>query len=165
MQSKKKELLQKINMYKKKLNEIDINMSRYLSNKQKYPHPGHESFISEVRRFENSIYAYPDKDIRYMLDNLMSSIRIYEKIWRQQTLNIETKQKNPFSEKEIKKIYSSYLSIKKTHGGKYLKNFEEFKQSFNKNVEAKLKNIKSDEKLNLVYSEKTGDILIKTEQK
>ena len=161
---KKKELLNKINRYKKKINDTDLNISLYLSDKTKYQHPGHETFIQEIRNFENSVYSYPDKDVQYLLDNLMESLRIYEKIWRQKFKNYENKKKSIFNDDKIEKIYRFYVSKRKDDGFKNALGFNSFKDKFKRAVEIKAGKISSNETLKVTYSSKTGEVLLKKEK-
>ncbi|MGE4519386.1 MAG: hypothetical protein AB7E04_07770 [Desulfobacteraceae bacterium] len=160
---KQKEIMDKILFYKKKINDIDTKITLFLSDKKKYPHPGHESFIDEVRRFENRIHSYPDKDIQYFLDNLMESLRIHERIWRQKFINYENKRKNIFSEQEIKEIYNSYLSKNEQKGVIENIGFDLFRERFSRAVKIKSENLGSDETLKIKYLD-NGEIRIKKEK-
>lgn len=160
----KKEILEKIVKYKKRIDDIDTNISLFLSDKTKYPHPGHESFIMEVRRFENKVHTYPNKDVQYFLDNLMDSLMIHERIWKQKFINYENKRKNLFTEDEIKSIYSSFVSKRKERGLDDKTDYHQFRIKFNKAVELKSENIASNEKLKVVFSKKTGEVLLKKEK-
>jgi len=160
---KKDDLLNNIFKYKKRINDIDSKIALYLSDKSKYPHPGHESFINEVRRFENRIHAYPDKDVQYFLENLMESLRIHEKIWRQKFKNFENKRKNLFKEKDIKQIYDSYITALKKKGSDENLSYNNFKKRFNKAVEIKSESIKPDETLKAECLD-NGEIFIKKEK-
>lgn len=161
---RKTEILDKIRLFKKKINDVDSKISLYLSDKTKYPHPGHESFINEVRIFENSAYSFPDKDVQYLLDNLLDSLRIHEKIWKQKFVNHENKNKKVFTDDKVKQIYRFYVSKRKENGFSNALAFESFKDKFNKAVEVKSESISSNETLKIGYSSKTGEILIKKEK-
>lgn len=161
--SNKEQILTKILSFKKKLNEIDNKVTLFLSNKTKYQYPGHEYFISQVRQFENLYYSYPDKDIQYLLDNLMESIRIHEKIWRQKFINYENKIKNIFTDQDIKNIYDQYL-LKQGSGNLQEKpDFEKFKSNFNKAVQIKSENIASNETIKVSFN-KNGQLFLKKEK-
>jgi hypothetical protein len=155
--------MEKILFYKKKINDVDTKVTLFLSDKKKYPNPGYQSFIEEVRRFENRVHSYPDKNIQYFLDNLMESLRIHERIWRQKFINYENKRKNLFSENEIREIYNSYVSKNENKGVIENLDFNLFKQRFSKAVKIKSENLSSDETLKLKYLD-NGEIRIKKEK-
>lgn len=160
---KQKEIIEKIFYYKKKIGDIDTKITLFLSDKKKYPHPGHESFIQEVRKFENRVHAYPDKDIAYFLDNLMESLRIHERIWRQKFINHENKKKNIFSENEIKEIYKSFVDQNEKKGVIENLNYDLFKERFSKAVKIKSENLNSNETLKIKYTD-NGQIQLKKEK-
>ncbi|MCB9480283.1 MAG: hypothetical protein H6680_00455 [Desulfobacteraceae bacterium] len=160
---RQKEIMEKILYYKKKINDVDTKVTLYLSDKKKYPHPGHESFIEEVRRFENRVHSYPDKDIGYFLDNLMESLRIHEKIWRQKFINHENKRKNIFSENEIKEIYKSFVDQNEKKGVIENLSYDLFKERFSKAVKIKSENLSSNETLKIKYTD-NGQIRLKKEK-
>ncbi|MDY0132167.1 MAG: hypothetical protein RBR53_05810 [Desulforegulaceae bacterium] len=152
-------IMDKIHLYKKKMNEIDTKITLYLSDKKKYPHPGQESFVEEVRKFENSVHSYPNKEVQYFLDNLMESLRIHEKIWRQKFLNFENKRKKIFSDQEIKDIYNFYTA----KNNKKNIDFNHFKERFSKAIKIQSEKLKSNETLKIKYLD-TGEIRIKKEK-
>lgn len=160
---KQKEIMEKILIYKKKINDVDTKVTLFLSDKKKYPHPGHESFIEEVRRFENRVHSFPDKDIAYSLDNLMESLRIHEKIWRQKFINHENKRKNIFSENEIKQVYQFLVDQNEKKGVIENLSYDFFKERFSKAVKIKSENMSSNETLKIKYTD-TGQIRLKKEK-
>ncbi len=75
------EITTKIFYYKNKINIIDKKVIAYLLNRKNNPYPRHESFIHEIRAFENKTHSLPYKNIKFLLNNLMDKLLIYEKRW------------------------------------------------------------------------------------
>ena len=79
-------VLEAIKSYKTQIIEMDGKVSRYLSDRQKYPHPQYDDLVNEVRRFENRIYrinfGFSNTEVHLRLDGLLHSLLIYERSWQ-----------------------------------------------------------------------------------
>ena len=79
-------VLKAIKSYKTQIIEMDGKVSRYLSDRQKYPHPQYDDLVNEVRRFENRIYrinfGFSNTEVHLRLDGLLHSLLIYERSWK-----------------------------------------------------------------------------------
>jgi len=79
-------VLEAIKSYKSQILDMDTKVSRYLSDRQSYPHPQHEELVREIRRFENSIhkinFGFSNTEVELRLDGLLHSLLVYERSWR-----------------------------------------------------------------------------------
>ena len=79
-------VLEDINSYKSQILDMDAKVSRYLSARERYPHPRHEELTQEIRRFENRIYkinfGFANTEVQLRLDGLLHSLLVYERSWR-----------------------------------------------------------------------------------
>ena len=78
-------VLEALKSYKTQIAEMDGKVTRYLSDRQKYPHPQYEDLANEIRRFENSIYrinfGFSNTEVQLRLDGLLHSLLVYERSW------------------------------------------------------------------------------------
>jgi hypothetical protein len=77
------EVVRKLKDYKYQLTSMDDRIRRYLSDRQRNKPPGHEALIAEIRDYESQIHHLKDREIQGWLDNLMHSLLIYERLWKQ----------------------------------------------------------------------------------
>ena len=79
-------VLQAIKSYKSQILDMDTKVSRYLSDRQSYPHPQHEELVQEIRRFENSIhkisFGFSNTEVQLRIDGLLHSLLVYERSWK-----------------------------------------------------------------------------------
>lgn len=72
--------------YKKKIIDMDCKVHLYLSDRQRYPYPGHVELINEIRAFESQLYGkrfgFANTEIELRLDGLLYSLLIFERHWK-----------------------------------------------------------------------------------
>ena len=76
------EIIEKIKLYKNKINQMDDRVKKYLSDRKRYPYPGHDSLINEIHRFESQIHKFRNGDIQFWLEGLLHSLIVHQRIWR-----------------------------------------------------------------------------------
>ncbi len=78
-----KEIIEEIKHLKKKIHGMDDRVKKYLSDRKRYPYPGHESMINEIHRFEGQIHGMRNSEIQFWLDGLMHSLMVHQRLWKQ----------------------------------------------------------------------------------
>ncbi len=76
------EIIDNIKVLKNKIVGMDDKVKRYLSDRKRYPHPGHETLIDEIHRFENQIHNLKNSDIQFWLEGLLHSLVVHQRVWR-----------------------------------------------------------------------------------
>lgn len=82
MTSEPEEIIETIKKLKNRIEQMDDRVKRYLSDRKRYPHPGHETLIEEIHRFENRIHNLKNSDIQFWLEGLLHSLMVHQRIWR-----------------------------------------------------------------------------------
>lgn len=77
------EIIQTLQQYKSRIQQMDRKVRDYVSNREKFRHPFPEGLIEEIRRYEKQIYRINVKEVQLRLDSLMNTLLAYERSWNQ----------------------------------------------------------------------------------
>lgn len=75
-------IIKTIQEFKRKIHNMDDRVKKYLSDRKRYPHPGHEVLIRQVQQFESKVHLIRNTDVQFWLDGLMHTLMVYQRIWR-----------------------------------------------------------------------------------
>ncbi|MBU0992798.1 MAG: hypothetical protein KJ737_09930 [Proteobacteria bacterium] len=76
------EIIKAIKDFKTRIHHMDDRVKKYLSDRKRYPHPGHENLIHQVHQFENKVHRIKNSDVQFWLDGLMHTLMVYQRIWQ-----------------------------------------------------------------------------------
>ena len=76
------DIIKRVKLYKKEIIAMDDLVTLHLSDRSKYGAPGHDRLIAEIRSFEYEHLRHASKQAKAWLDNLLTSLLIYERLWR-----------------------------------------------------------------------------------
>lgn len=82
MDSESEEAIKSIKEFKARIHQMDDRVKRYLKDRKRNPHPGHDTLIHQIHQFERKAHRLPNRDVQFWLDGLMHSLMVYQRIWQ-----------------------------------------------------------------------------------
>ena len=82
MDKESEEAIKTIKDFKSRIHQMDDRVRRYLKDRKRNPHPGHDTLIQQIHQFERRAHRLPNRDVQFWLDGLMHSLMVYQRIWQ-----------------------------------------------------------------------------------
>jgi hypothetical protein len=77
------DIIKHLTEFKYEIKRMDLKVHEFISDREKYRHPYPEGLTEKIRKYEKQVYRSSSNEVRLHLDNLLSSLLIYERTWKQ----------------------------------------------------------------------------------
>jgi len=173
------DIIHKIKRFKKEIEQMDLKVRRFISDRTQYPRPFPEDLVDRIRSFENQMHRYlkgfRNTEIELWLDNLMYSLLVNDRIWKRlledNTDDPKRKEVQKGSQKQssvapiIEKAYEFSIRQWRQRGISDTESRQDFSRRIVSQYQNARKNIGPDEKIALSYHLNDHSVHIKIKKR
>jgi bisphosphoglycerate-dependent phosphoglycerate mutase len=168
-------IVQTIRDFDRQIEEMHLNVQRYLSDRSRYPHPRHEELIQTINFFE--VKGLRVRSVELMIENVQFKATNRARIWKQwfeddakglyrrAKVDSDDREVETISDPRLDKIYERAKEAWKRFGVSDIESKNDFIKRILPSYNEARRNLKKDQRIAFTYDKNSNRVLLKVLKK